>query len=52
LPPALTATYNAANQQVLPGPAQIYDLNGNHKRRLHNHTWDARDRLVALTGPG
>jgi len=55
LPPALTAaTYNAANQQVaVGGQALTYDLNGNlTSDGTTTYTWDARDRLVALTGPG
>jgi len=55
LPPALpAATYNAANQQVaVGGQALTYDLNGNlTSDGTTTYTWDARDRLVALTGPG
>ena len=55
LPPALTAaTYDAANQQVaVEGQALTYDLNGNlTSDGTTTYTWDARDRLVALTGPG
>jgi YD repeat-containing protein len=55
LPPALTAaTYDAANQQVtVGGQALTYDLSGNLTGDgTTTYTWDARDRLVALTGPG
>ncbi|MBI1728963.1 MAG: RHS repeat-associated core domain-containing protein [Candidatus Rokubacteria bacterium] len=55
LPPALAAaTYDTANQQVtVGGQALTYDLSGNLTGDgTTTYTWDARDRLVALTGPG
>ncbi|MGH7701926.1 MAG: RHS repeat-associated core domain-containing protein, partial [Gemmatimonadales bacterium] len=55
LPQAVaSASYNAANQQVaFGGQGLTYDLNGNlTSDGATTYTWDARDRLVALAGPG
>src|SRR6185295_3047680 len=53
-PQALSlASYNAANQQgSFAGQTIAYDLNGNLvSDGVNSYTWDARDRLVAMTGP-
>src|SRR5213594_2080598 len=48
-----SATYNAANHQLTFGAqALTYDLNGSLTRDGTNtYTWDARNRLTAITGP-
>jgi RHS repeat-associated protein len=54
LPQAMTAaTYNANNQQLTFGSqSQVYDLNGNlASDGTNTYTWDARNRLTAVTGP-
>ncbi len=54
-PPTLaSASYNAANQQLAFGSQTLtYDLNGNLLGDGQNsYTWDARNRLVAIDGPG
>ena len=53
LPPALAAaTYNAANQQTTwGGQPQTFDLNGSlTSDGPTTYTWDARNRLSAITG--
>jgi RHS repeat-associated protein len=54
LPTAATASYDAANEQVQFNTAALtYDANGNMTSDGSNtHTWDARNRLVAQSGPG
>lgn len=55
LPQAVTsATYNAANHQLtFGGQSLTYDLNGNlTSDGSTTYTWDARNRLVSLSGPG
>ncbi len=55
LPPALeAATYNAANRQLTFGAQTLaYDLNGNlTSDGTSTYTWDARNRLSVITGPG
>jgi RHS repeat-associated protein len=49
-----SATYNAANQQLAFGSQTLsYDLNGNLTSDGENtYTWDARNRLVSMSGPG
>lgn len=54
MPPAVaTATYNAANQQVTFGTQSLtYDLNGSLVSQGDTtYAWDARGRLIAITGP-
>jgi len=53
-PPVASATYNAANQQLTFGSQPLtYDLNGNLTGDgTSTYTWDARNRLVGLAGPG
>ena len=54
LPQPLTgASYNANNQQVaFGGQTLTYDLNGNlTSDGTNTYTWDARNRLAAITGP-
>ncbi|HMG74448.1 MAG TPA: RHS repeat-associated core domain-containing protein [Pyrinomonadaceae bacterium] len=48
------ANYNAGNQQLGFGSQTLtYDLNGNLlSDGANSYTWDARDRLVSMTGPG
>jgi RHS repeat-associated protein len=48
------ATYNAANRQLTFGTQTLtYDLNSNlTSDGTSTYTWDARDRLAAITGPG
>jgi len=50
----LSSTYNAANQQLsFGGQTLSYDLNGNlTSDGTSTYTWDARDRLTAISGPG
>jgi RHS repeat-associated protein len=52
--PVASATYNAANQQLTFGAqALTYDANGNVTGDgSTTYTWDARNRLAALAGPG
>jgi RHS repeat-associated protein len=52
LPPAVTAAYNALNQQTQFASATLgYDNNGNLTTDGTNtYTWDARDRLIGITG--
>ncbi len=59
LPSAIgSASYDAANQQlVLGGSTMSYDANGNlatltDASGLTTFTWDARNRLTGLAGPG
>ncbi len=55
LPQAVaSATYNAANHQLTFGSQTLtYDLNGNLTTdSTTTYTWDARNRLVSLSGPG
>jgi RHS repeat-associated protein len=49
-----SASYNAANQQLTVGTQTLtYDLNGNlTSDRTNTYTWDARDRLISISGPG
>jgi RHS repeat-associated protein len=48
-----SATYNVNNQQLTFGSQSLaYDLNGNlTSDGTNTYTWDARNRLVAITGP-
>jgi len=53
LPAALgSATYNAANHQLTFGSTTLtYDLNGNlTSDGTNTYTWDARNRLAAISG--
>jgi RHS repeat-associated protein len=61
LPPAVTAAYDAVNQQTqfnLAIPQTLaYDTNGNLTSVVDaagttTYSWDARDRLMSITGPG
>lgn len=58
LPDALHAEYNAANQQITfnSGTENLkYDAKGNLIQDLSTnttYTWDARNHLVAISGPG
>ena len=60
LPDAVQAAYDAANEQIQFNsltPNLIYDANGNLTSQTDatgttTYTWDARNRLVAITGPG
>lgn len=55
LPAAVTTTaYDASNEQIqFNTAAPTYDPNGNlTSDGAITHTWDARNRLVAMTGPG
>jgi len=47
-----SASYNAANHQLTFGSTTLtYDLNGNlTSDGTNTYTWDARNRLVAITG--
>ncbi len=55
--PVLSATYDAANQQLVFGSKTMtYDNNGNlatltEAAATTSFTWDARNRLAALSGP-
>ena len=54
LPSAVaSATYNTNNQQLTFGAQNLtYDLNGNlTSDGTNTYTWDARNRIVAITGP-
>lgn len=52
LPPAVTAAYDAANQQAqFAGANLAYDSNGNLTNDGTNiYVWDARDRLISING--
>jgi RHS repeat-associated protein len=57
LPAVVTAAYDAANEQVQfgnplpPSPNLTYDANGNLTNDGTNtYTWDARNRLTAISG--
>jgi RHS repeat-associated protein len=57
LPAAVTAAYDAANEQVQfgnplpPSPNLTYDANGNlTSDGTNTYTWDARNRLTAVSG--
>ncbi len=52
LPPAVTAAYNAANQQTqFTSATQSYDNNGNlTSDGTNTYVWDARDRLIGISG--
>ena len=52
LPPAVTAAYDAANQQAqFAGATLAYDANGNLTNDGTNtYVWDARDRLIGISG--
>jgi RHS repeat-associated protein len=52
--PVSSASYNANNQQVaFGGQTQTFDLNGNlTSDGATTYTWDARNRLISLSGPG
>jgi RHS repeat-associated protein len=59
LPDAITsATYDNANRQtVLGGKTMAFDLNGNlttitEGGSTTTHTWNARNQLTAMSGPG
>lgn len=60
LPSAVQAAYDAANQQIHfsnATPNLAYDANGNLVSQSEasdttTYTWDARNRLVGLSGPG
>ncbi len=55
LPQAVSsATYNVANHQLtFGGQSLTYDLNGNlTSDGSTTYTWDARNRLASLSGPG
>ncbi|HKQ05777.1 MAG TPA: hypothetical protein VJ464_11640 [Blastocatellia bacterium] len=55
LPQAVSTTsYNAANHQTAFGSQTLtYDLNGNlTSDGVNTYTWNARDQLVAISGPG
>lgn len=60
LPPAVQAAYDAANQQIQFNsltPNQTFDANGNltsvtEATGTTTYTWDPRNRLVAINGPG
>src|SRR5262249_28058682 len=51
--PIDSASYDAANRQLTFGARNLtYDANGNlTSDGTNSYTWDARDRLIALTGP-
>ena len=51
--PLTSASYNANNQQLtFGGQTLAYDLNGNlTSDGTSTYTWDARNRLAAITGP-
>lgn len=52
--PLTSATYNAANQQTsFNSQTLTYDLNGNLTNDgINSYTWDARNRLVSISGTG
>jgi YD repeat-containing protein len=51
--PLASASYDAANEQVAFGPQNLtYDLNGNlTSDGTNTFVWDARSRLIGITGP-
>ncbi len=54
LPVSLQANYDSSNQLISVNAANLsYDNNGNliFDGKV-NYTWDARDRLIGLSGPG
>jgi RHS repeat-associated protein len=60
LPQAAQAAYDAANEQIRfnnASPNLVYDANGNLSSQTDSsgttaYTWDARNRLVGVSGPG
>lgn len=52
LPPAVTAAYNAVNAQIQFNSGTLgYDPNGNLTNDSTNtYVWDARDRLIGISG--
>src|SRR5438046_6700993 len=63
LPASVQAAYDAANEQIkfgnpLPATANLsYDANGNLTSHADatgttTYTWDARNRLAGISGPG
>jgi RHS repeat-associated protein len=60
LPDAVQAAYDAANEQIQfdsTTPNQTYDANGNLTSQtdasgITTYTWDSRNRLVGISGPG
>ncbi len=52
--PVASATYDAANRQLTFGGQTLsYDANGNlASDGTNTYTWNARNRLVGLSGPG
>ncbi|MEQ1680886.1 MAG: RHS repeat-associated core domain-containing protein [Nitrospira sp.] len=54
LPPAVTAAYNAVNAQMQFNSGTLgYDPNGNLTTDgTTTYVWDARDRLIGITGDG
>ncbi|MCI0529695.1 MAG: hypothetical protein L0Y56_19815, partial [Nitrospira sp.] len=60
LPDAVQAAYDAANEQIQfnnPTPNLTYDANGNLTSQTDTngtttYTWDSRNRLTAISGPG
>ncbi|MDX6384798.1 MAG: hypothetical protein QOK48_2371, partial [Blastocatellia bacterium] len=50
----VSASYNSANQQMTFGNRSLtYDLNGNlASDGINTYTWDSRNRLVSMNGPG
>lgn len=60
LPAAVQAAYDAGNEQIqfnAASPNQAFDANGNLTTQTDasgttTYTWDVRNRLVAISGPG
>jgi len=56
LPAAVQAAYDAANQQIqfnAGSPNQAFDADGNLiSDGTNTYTWDVRNRLTAISGPG
>ncbi|MGH8615092.1 MAG: RHS repeat domain-containing protein, partial [Gammaproteobacteria bacterium] len=59
LPAAVQAAYDVANEQIKfgqslpPTPNQTFDANGNlTSDGTNTYTWDARNRLITISGPG
>ena len=58
IPPVLTTSYNANNQQTVFGAStETYDLNGNlatftDASGTTTYSWNARNQLTTITGPG
>jgi YD repeat-containing protein len=52
LPPVVTAAYNALNQQIqFSSTTLTYDYNGNLiNDGTNTYQWDARDRLIGISG--